>query len=185
MRNACRRALDNDYIFETRYEQIRGVGRKYAQGDSLQKLPRIVRNALLGDTCYDFDMENCHPKLLEHICKKHNIPCPAVSYYNNHREECLNEIIAETQGYVPDSFDSRGYAEQLFLKAINKQTATTKHAALKQKRDIKSARFLQWDKELKDIQIELGSLFPEFLNRATSVKDNKLGTMMSMVLQDE
>jgi hypothetical protein len=97
-------------------------------GGSIQGICADIRGFLFRDITTDIDVENCHPKLLEHICNKHSIECPQLAYYNQNRKRILDRI--------PNGKD-------LFLKSVNsdKRNATCKDDFFK-----------AFDKEMKVIQ---------------------------------
>ena len=48
---------------------------------SIQALDGMIRGYLFSDNTTDIDMVNCHPVLLQYICKKDNIRCPILTEY--------------------------------------------------------------------------------------------------------
>ena len=78
-------------------------GRMYC-GSAIQGICADIRGFLFRDLTTDIDVENCHPKLLEYICKKNDIECPQLSYYNQNRKKILDRI--------PNG-------KELFLKSVN------------------------------------------------------------------
>ena len=79
---------------------------------------------LFGDTTTDVDCQNCHPKILQWICKKYAIPCPYLDYYNNNREDVLmsgdrNEIKIVILKMVNDDKPNRGLKD--YLKNLDKE----------------------------------------------------------------
>ena len=72
--------------------------------------------------------------MLEHICNKHNIECPQLSYYNQNRKRILDRI--------PNGKD-------LFLKSVNSDKKNT---------TCKDDFFKAFDKEMKVIQQVLYAL---------------------------
>ena len=43
-------------------------------------------------------MKNYHPVLLRYVCKLHDICCPELEYYINHRDDCLSEFSTRETG---------------------------------------------------------------------------------------
>jgi hypothetical protein len=121
IRKLCRQASKNNYKREIKYKfgEGRNSGRLYADGASLQSLPKFVRGVLCGDRTYDIDAVNCHPQLLLSMCLKNKIPCQNLSSYISKREDRLKDFMES------DNID-RSKAKQLFIKCINKETKTTK-----------------------------------------------------------
>lgn len=75
------------------YKQNAGFGRFCAVGSlSLQCIPREIRHTIAKEYYIDIDIKNCHPIILEHLCKSRNIACKSLSNYNSHRDEYLKEI---------------------------------------------------------------------------------------------
>ena len=75
------------YKFSSKSED----GRMFA-GSSVQGLDGIVRGYLFQGVTTDVDMKNCHPTLLEFICKKHGIECPNLEYFNRNRAQVLERL---------------------------------------------------------------------------------------------
>jgi len=72
------------------------LGRHYSDGYSLQGISRVVRHLLCKDNYIDIDMKNCHPVILQNICKAYNIDCSHISYYIDNRDKCLQELVDKT-----------------------------------------------------------------------------------------
>ena len=87
----CRTMRENDYRLEVPYK-IAG-GRIVAEGCSLQRINKLVRGALCHGVYVDYDMVNCHPVLLVHICKSRNVPCRQLERYMSNREEHLKALM--------------------------------------------------------------------------------------------
>ena len=109
------------------YVEGSSFGRMYG-GGSIQGICADIRGFLFRDITTDIDVENCHPKLLEHICNKHSIECPQLAYYNQNRKGILDRI--------PNGKD-------LFLKSVNSDKRNT---------TCKDDFFKAFDKEMKVIQ---------------------------------
>ena len=133
----CRHNIVSKGVVERLYHHSQthkegGLGGRYFCGGSLQGIWSVYRGCLMNGLATDIDMENCHPKLLQYICKKHNIPCTELEYYNNHRDEALSQ------------FPSRAVGKTAYLKATN----TDKFSRNKDLPD----QFRRYDKEMKTIQ---------------------------------
>ena len=112
-----------------------GLGGRLFSGGSLQGIWNVYRGLLMRDIGTDIDMKNCHPVLLRYICHKHEILCPQLEYYINHRDDCLAE------------FPSKSIGKNAYLVATNNDkilrgTGLPKHLKL-------------YDKEMKEIQKQL------------------------------
>lgn len=101
-------------------------------GASIQGIACDIRGFLFRDITTDFDFTNCHPVLLEHICKKHNIDCPILKEYNLNRKIYLERI--------------GDGAKEIFLKSVNSDSVNKKCS---------DPFFKSFDKELKVIQKKL------------------------------
>ena len=112
------------------------LGGRLFSGNSIQNIPKKFRGVLMNH-CTDIDMSNAHPTILKYICLLHNIPCPQLEYYINHRTDILNK------------FDDQAKAKELFLCSINDS---------KSLKNIKDKFFKTFDSEMKFIQTELSKL---------------------------
>ena len=88
-----------------------GYGRVYpSKGLGLCSLRREIRHTI-AQGWVDIDIENCHPVLLEQICKNNNIDCPQLSNYCLRRDECL-KLFTDEYGV------SRDTAKDLFIRLL-------------------------------------------------------------------
>lgn len=151
-------------------------GRLYSCGASLQNIMGCFRGLLSGATAIDFDAINCHPVLLEYLCLTNNIFHPILSQYIQNRDKFIQEFCNA------DNI-TRSEAKKLFLKSINSQHQITK----KNKKElVKYKPFLEFDKEIKSIQIDFGVLYEEELKKIKRREtDNILGKLMSRILNLE
>jgi len=176
IRKLCRQASKNNYKREIKYKfgEGRNSGRLYADGASLQSLPKFVRGVLCGDRTYDIDAVNCHPQLLLSMCLQNKIPCQNLSSYISTREEKLKDFMES------DNID-RSKAKQLFIKCINKETKTTKIGKCK----VKSSFFQQYDDEMRNIVNKFIELNPELYTEIQSrERDNHGGKLMAWLLNE-
>ena len=90
------------------YNQSKDDKNRYYGGICLTSIKREVRNLIMPDNILDIDMENSHPRILLHLCKKHNIDCRNLIEYINNREHFLNEIS-----------DNRKESKTLILQMLN------------------------------------------------------------------
>jgi hypothetical protein len=101
VRNTLKRTTNG--CVKVNYKQkVKGVGRYYAtvankNGGycvSLQGMDKCVRNALASSIYHDIDIKNCHASLLEEVARKlkNPIDTPNLTYYNEHREECVSQL---------------------------------------------------------------------------------------------
>lgn len=93
------------YTLNTNWEN----GGRLFSGTSIQNKGSIIRGFLFKHTT-DYDMNNCHPKILLYLCKKHELnrkDYVNLEYYCNNREEILSNM------------GDRNTAKNEFLKVIN------------------------------------------------------------------
>lgn len=128
-----------------------GVCGRLFSGGSIQGIWGRYRGLVLRGISTDIDMVNCHPVILLYICKKHNIPCPNLEYYINHRDEILRK------------FPNRNIGKKLFLITTNTE---------KRLRGDHPEVLKKYDKEMKDIQKKLIEI-PEYKNIVDSVPEEK------------
>ena len=75
-----------------KYTQPNKLGRYWCKS-GLTNFRRKIRNTLLNDMYYDFDISTCAQSLIVNICKKHNIECDKIESYVNDRERKLKYIM--------------------------------------------------------------------------------------------
>ena len=125
----CTETINNKLVNKITWTKNK-CGRFYSN-NSIQNLPREIKNFLTEEIMTDIDIKNCQPTLLLNICKKYNIQCSNLEYYCNNR----NEILDETK-----------LQKNIFTASINYNKRMYK---------IKNQYFNDYDKEIKNIQKEL------------------------------
>ena len=162
----CQTNLKTNGITKRIYSYSTGTSGRLFSGGSLQGLPSTIRGLFMRDGVgTDLDMQNAHPIALRYICKLHNISCPHLEYYINHREECL------------EKFESREIGKIAYLTALNKDTLNrTKGLPLE---------FKQYDMEIKNTQKQLVNI-KEYAELVASVPENKpynkLGSAVNRIM---
>tara|TARA_R110002153_G_scaffold57352_2_gene157797 strand:+ start:192 stop:2468 length:2277 start_codon:yes stop_codon:yes gene_type:complete len=179
IRTLCRKALKNDckntvsYKFSSKHSDS---GRLYAEGGSLQNVKRQFRGLLSHNTAVDFDVVNCHPVLLLHLCRRHGISCDRLMDYVQNRNDKLTDFC--------ESDDiSKGSGKMFFLKSINAE-----HKILKKdkKVKIKNSFFLNFDAEMKRIQTAIVTIYKdEYKKIKRNASDNINGKLMSRIMNIE
>jgi len=53
---------------------------------------KIVRNTLINELYYDFDLKNAQPEIIRLLCESNNIPCPIIQRYCADRASLLLEV---------------------------------------------------------------------------------------------
>lgn len=112
-----------------------GLGGRLFCGGSVQGIWGKYRGLLMRDISTDLDMVNAHPVILRYICHLHDIHCPHLEYYINHRDECLKQ------------FPSRASGKRAYLCATNMDKISRNPENPEQ--------FKDYDKEMKQIQKKL------------------------------
>ena len=162
----CETNLKTDGNTKRIYSYSTGTSGRLFSGSSLQGMPSTIRGLIMRDGVgTDIDMCNAHPVILRYICKLHNITCPHLEYYINHREECLMK------------FESREIGKLLYLTALNKDTLNrTKGLPLE---------FKNYDIEIKQTQKQLVKI-NEYMELVGSVPENKpynkLGSAINRIM---
>jgi hypothetical protein len=137
------------------------VGGRLHSGLSIQSMPKEFRGILMDNTT-DVDMCNAHPTILRYICSLHNIQCPQLEYYINHKDDVLSE------------FPDQSKAKTLFLSSINDSKFVKSE---------KNKFYKTFEKEMKYIQTELANI--EQYNNIQQIIDDKNnfnGKLISRIL---
>ena len=133
--------------------------------NGMQGVKKSFRGFLMSDTT-DIDMDNAHPVILSYICKKNEIDCTHIDYYNNNQEEVLCSF--------PDK--TRDEAKKHILKCINND---------KHNKNDKHEFYRKWDNETKKLQNSLGNI-EEYKMIGKTVPDDRdyniKGSTMSRIL---
>ena len=125
----CIETINNKLINQITWTKNK-CGRFYSK-DSIQNLPREIKNFLTEEIMTDIDIKNCQPTIILNICKKYNIQCANLEYYCNNRNEIL---------------EKSNLHKSIFTASINYNKRINK---------IKNQFFNDFDKEIKKIQKEL------------------------------
>ena len=165
----CKSNLKTDGITKRNYSfssESSICGGRLFSGGSLQGLPSSIRGLFMRNGVgTDIDMANAHPVILRYICLIHNIQCPQLEYYINHREDCLSK------------FESREIGKVAYLKSLNKDTPSREKRL--------TTEFKKYDSEIKKIQQKIVKV-KEYKDLIDSVPDNKpynqIGSAMNRIL---
>lgn len=87
-------------------------GRLYAEGESLQNLPKNIRNYISNEYYVDIDMVNAGPRIIRQYCRKKKITCKKLRHYINNRDDILSDL-----GLFHDI--TRDQAKKLMLRLCN------------------------------------------------------------------
>lgn len=82
------------------------IGRLYAKdGQGIQAFPFDIRNPLCSQRYFDVDFDNCHYRLMSHLCTQWEQKHEAIDVYISNRDEELKKVSS-----------NRGVAKVAFLK---------------------------------------------------------------------
>ena len=101
-------SLDNDGCKRIVYRQTRDKNRYYGDSSCLAYLKKEIRNSIMSKNIKDIDMINCHPVILNYLCKKNNVDCNILENYIYNRELILSS-----------SGEDRKIVKELFLSILN------------------------------------------------------------------
>lgn len=176
-----------EFKFEkiTGYTQNNNMGRYWGK-NSIQSIHNAFRGALCAGINTDYDQKNSHPTLLLYLCNKNNINAPFLYDYVHNREKFFEEFIKKD-----NLKGGRSEVKQYFLKVINKDKLFLNKTSGR-KGPIKYKKFLDLDKEIKEIQNQLYELedFKKHREMIEAKQDkygtnnNQKGRFMSAVLCD-
>ena len=105
--------IENTNNVRVKYVRAKhGFGRVYPQHSlGLTSISKKIRDELIKNTYFDYDLKNAQPSILQNICNEHNIQCPKLDEYCNNRESYLQKIVSESGGLI-----TRDYAKKLMLR---------------------------------------------------------------------
>ena len=101
-------SLDNDGCKRIVYKQTCDNNRYYADSSCLTYLKKEIRNSIMPKNIKDIDMVNCHPVLLNYLCKNNNVECNIFKNYIENRELILSSF-----------GEDRKIIKELFLSILN------------------------------------------------------------------
>ena len=95
-------SLDNDGCKRFVYKQVCNKNRYYGDSSCLTYLKIEIRDSILPKNVKDIDMVNCHPVILNYLCKN-EIDCNILKNYIENRELILSSF-AENRKSVKELF---------------------------------------------------------------------------------
>ena len=101
-------SLDNDGCIRIVYKQTCDKNIYYADSSCLTYLKKKIRNSIMPKNIKDIDMINCHPVILNYLCKKNNVDCNILKNYIENRELILSSF-----------GEDRKIVKELFLSILN------------------------------------------------------------------
>ena len=86
-----RTAISKKGILQREYKYAKGAtsGRWYVEQCGVQSLQGKLRKFICGHLYYDIDLVNCHPRIMLHLCEKHNIEFQMLKAYVKDRAGIL------------------------------------------------------------------------------------------------
>jgi hypothetical protein len=97
---------------EVEYFRNNSAGRQMPEGSQgLANITRQIRHTIAGDLYHDVDIVNCHPVILNQLCKKHKIATPNLERVVNDREALFAELI--------NPFSGREAVKKMILAIMN------------------------------------------------------------------
>ncbi len=185
IKELCRDLKANDYKIVTEYNRRgRKEGRRYAIGNSLQRIWAVFRNALISTEMIDVDQINSHPSIFLALCQHYKIPCKQLKKYVEERSDVISEFIDEDDltSFLDDP--ARYIKTNLYISAINDEREKTTFPNHKRKKKITFKPFLDFDREVKTIQKRFIDIFPkEFTIIKKKENRNLGGRLMSYIGQ--
>ena len=172
----CKNMILNNYVKTQIYSYANNKkhGRTFVSGYGLQRIWSYIRGVLCNNIMLDIDMKNAHPTIFKYICNINNIVCINLDSYIKNRDHLLNEFVNS------DNID-KTTAKLMFIKALNKDKHITHIKIKKKKVNIKNSFFIEFDKEIKQIQLQLIYIYNnEYLTNKQHI--NPIGKFINYLL---
>ena len=176
LKNYCKDVIASKGELKVNYGFTEGkdFGRLQSKSSSVQRIFNGFRGLLCDGLTYDLDMKNAHPNILRNLCELHEIDCPYLEDYINHRDEWLDEAM-KTYGI------DKGTAKATFLSMLNKDELAKDFGGKKLK--AKPAKFIEFDKEIKNILTLLFNLYKkDYYKYVKNESWNQKGKMVNLLL---
>jgi len=176
LKNYCKDVIASKGELKVNYGFTEGkdFGRLQSKSSSVQRIFNGFRGLLCDGLTYDLDMKNAHPNILRNLCELHEIDCPYLEDYINHRDEWLDEAM---RTYNIDKFT----AKATFLSMLNKDELAKDFGGKKLK--AKPVKFIEFDKEIKNILTLLFNLYKkDYYKYVKNENWNQKGKMVNLLL---
>lgn len=152
----CKDLIKNNYKLNVNYERTNGEteGRHFSNHKTitLQGINKYIRGCICDGFYRDYDMVNAHPTILKYICKLENIETRYLDNYILDRDNKLNNL----KDFI------REEAKLIYIKSLNSKNNIEEF----DKKNIKDEFFINFDKEIKQIQTQLVKAHPELRKKA-------------------
>lgn len=176
LKNYCKDLIASKGELKVNYGFTEGkdFGRLQSKSSSVQRIFNGFRGLLCDGLTHDLDMKNAHPNILKNLCELHEIDCPYLEDYINHRDEWLEEAM-RTYGI------DKGTAKATFLSMLNKDELAKDFGGKKLK--AKPAKFIEFDKEIKNVLTLLFNLYKkDYYKYVKNETWNQKGKMVNLLL---
>ena len=141
---------------------------------------KVVRNSLILDLYYDFDLVCAHQAILVSLCDKANILCPTIKTYVENRGGIIKNV-CEVYGVDEDD------AKDLFIR-LNFGGKFNSWVVENKISNINPTNFIvTYEREVKDIAEKLKDVNKplwDIVKGQKVKKDNQLGSFLSLYLQE-
>ena len=161
-----------------------GWGRVHPQKSlGLTSLGRGVRNTLIKDLYYDFDLKNAQVEIIRNICQRNHIQCLMLNDYCTKREDILKEIV---DTYLVD----RKSAKKLILRLCFFGTFDGWCREQNKSGEVKNTWITNFVRELHDIATHLKEKNISLYESARKSKEaknktkNVIGSFFALYLQE-
>ena len=85
-------SLDNGGCKRIVHKQIWDKNRYYGDSSCLTYLKKEIRNSIMPKNIKGIDKVNCHPVILNYLCRKNNVDCNSLKNYIENRELILSSF---------------------------------------------------------------------------------------------
>ncbi|MCP3865388.1 MAG: hypothetical protein GY695_20030, partial [Aestuariibacter sp.] len=130
---------------------------------SLQNMHKMIRGAIASDYYYDFDLVNCHPTILQYICKINKIECIELDYYIKYRPECIKEI----QRY--DKNITKEEIKNIYISCINGGNSALEKLLFTSNK----LHIIRFKNEINTIRNKLIKIYPKMMKEIKQRKEKK------------
>ena len=161
---------------------------------SLFCLRKELRHALCHENYVDIDVVNCHPVILEQLCKMNNLKCDNLSKYINDRENIIKQFIECFDIKDNEDNTARDIVKTFFITLMYGGTFgwfIEKNNIMKSKDEKFTQYIMDLENELKGIKEIILKLNPKLVEEVDNQKKeqkvkkyNLHNTAFSIYLQD-
>lgn len=180
-----KKQVKNNKLKVTYKRAKNGIGRVYFfKGLSLGGMRRAVRHTLAKENYTDIDIENCHPNILQQLCKANGVKNKLLTQYCKDRNNIL-KLLGEYYNV------SRDAMKKLFLILSYGGSVKTWEREFNLININHEPFVIKYSEELRLINENLSNQNPELIKiiekekkEKNKVNDNPFGSLSSMILQE-